>query len=207
MIVSTPDWHIIDPLLGTMPDGQIAKQFGVGPALVFERRRLRGIVAHYKGRPKHDWSKIDGLLGTKSDAEIAANFGIPCATIQSRRRKLKINGFGGGKLGRPQLSVDKIRVIPSRRCARCARVYIPDRPNSHQRFCSQTCAQAVNRAKRGYKNASEIPWRKFLHLLGTGPDRSVAAHISQAIDSYVPTSAVNTRRRALGIPAYQPQRK
>jgi len=78
----------IDPFLGTMPDSEIGRKFGINGDTVRMHRKKLGIDAF-----GIDWSKIDQLLGNIADGEIARKFNLGNSTIKRRRDKLGIDKF------------------------------------------------------------------------------------------------------------------
>ncbi len=86
------DWVEIDPLLGTLPDWNIAKKFGKSYGAVNARRTKLGIAAYVKP-DNFPWAEIDPLLGTESDIDLSRRFGCSAHTIGRRRKKYGIPMF------------------------------------------------------------------------------------------------------------------
>lgn len=92
--VPAETWACVDPLLGTMSDGKIARKFGLSNHQVFKRRRKLGIKAHiWSPIPSSFWEEVDPLLGTMPDTKLAKQVGIFKDTITKRRNKLGIMPF------------------------------------------------------------------------------------------------------------------
>jgi len=87
-----PCWSEIDPLLGTMRDGELARKFNILLANIFLRRKKLGIPP-YQAKRVIDWNEIDPHLGTCTDKELAEMAGVSCSGVGSRRRMLGIPSF------------------------------------------------------------------------------------------------------------------
>lgn len=83
------NWEPIDPLLGTMSDGEIGKKFNIPSTSALRRRQKLGIPVAEQNS-KYPWQKIDSLLGVKSNDEISKEFGIPKISLYERRGRLGI---------------------------------------------------------------------------------------------------------------------
>jgi hypothetical protein len=88
-----PPWHAAArPLLGTMPDHQVARQVGASLSSVHTLRTGLGIPSYASTRSdprlRDSWrSQALPLLGTMSDAEIAARVGVCAKSVFLFRRK------------------------------------------------------------------------------------------------------------------------
>ena len=87
-----PCWPKIDPLLGTLPDVKLAREFNVSETAIATRRKQLGVPACLKWKII-DWSKVDPYLGRYTDREIAEEAGVSEARVSSRRRRLGIPSF------------------------------------------------------------------------------------------------------------------
>jgi hypothetical protein len=85
------DFTSIDPLLGTRPDSQIARETGQKTFIVYRRRVELNIPAYQ--RRKIDWESIDHLLGRVSDRELSEQYAVKWRTIQARRLSLHIPAY------------------------------------------------------------------------------------------------------------------
>jgi hypothetical protein len=75
-------------LLGKLPDEEVARRFGRGPAGITMLRIRLGIVA---SAPKFDWTPArDRRLGRASDRDLAREWRLHFSTVSKRRRKLGI---------------------------------------------------------------------------------------------------------------------
>jgi len=89
-----PCWEEIDPLLGAVPDVELALKFNISKTAVASRRKQLGVPACLKWKII-DWSEIDPYLGTSTDREIAERAGVSEARVSQRRRRLGIPSFSG----------------------------------------------------------------------------------------------------------------
>ena len=82
------------PLLGTVPDAELARRFGLNRCTVRYWRRERGIDACPGARGvKPQERPYDAELGRRSDADIAREYGVTRAAVSERRRRRGIAAF------------------------------------------------------------------------------------------------------------------
>lgn len=86
MKISDPNWSVIDPLLGRVPDKNIAAFFVVPENIIEMRRDLLHILPY----GHIEWDIIDSLLKYGTDEEISQMFNgnIQVGTIKARRAYL-----------------------------------------------------------------------------------------------------------------------
>lgn len=81
------------PLLGTIPDLEIARRYALSTYLVRQCRRKLGI-ASFSGvgaKPKHQWTEeTEKLLGTLPDQKVADRLSIPVSSVAAKRYALGI---------------------------------------------------------------------------------------------------------------------
>ena len=85
-------WEEIDPLLGTMPDVELALKFGTSKSAIGVRRKLLGVAACLQWKII-DWKEVDPYLGTCTDRELADRAGISETRVAQRRRRFGISSF------------------------------------------------------------------------------------------------------------------
>lgn len=81
------NWELIDPLLGTVPDRELAEKTGCTINLIGARRRLKKIKAF---RESQLWGKYKKELGLVPDADIAKRMGLTNTAVATKRRSLQI---------------------------------------------------------------------------------------------------------------------
>ena len=92
---STAPWDEIDPLLGRIPDREIARRHHCGRTTVARRRKRLGIPAWRKPRTDTDWSaydwpRVEGI-GDLRDEVIAARLGCTPDDVTEGRKAHGIN--------------------------------------------------------------------------------------------------------------------
>lgn len=90
------NWARIDPLIGTMPDSQLAAQSGVSHTTIANRRRKLGITQKAPQRESSiPWELYDDRLGSEPDTEIARDVGCSKHAVRRRREERGISAYGG----------------------------------------------------------------------------------------------------------------
>ncbi len=79
--------------LGTVPDSEIAKKYGISRRSVFNKRKELDILpadgVPNRGTPLVNWTpELDALLGTMPDVELAEQLGVNRHVVFKRRVKL-----------------------------------------------------------------------------------------------------------------------
>lgn len=87
-------WAEIEPLLGTMPDGDLGQMFDVTQATIARRRKAMGLPLRRKS--KVPWEDAIPLMGTMPDSEIAKRYNVTITTIRQKRERLGIPRHGKG---------------------------------------------------------------------------------------------------------------
>ncbi len=81
-------------LLGTAPDGAIARRLGISQTVVAIKRQELRIPSHVPWAAPVSWTpEMDALLGRISDLEISRRYGIRTPAIRNRRKALKVAPF------------------------------------------------------------------------------------------------------------------
>src|SRR2546430_13987534 len=92
--IGSPDWTVQEQaLLGTMPDGELAKKLGrTFMAVRVRRNRLRR--PNFEAHPFKRWTpEEEALLGTMRDSELAKKLGRTFVAVIVRRDRLRIPCF------------------------------------------------------------------------------------------------------------------
>lgn len=84
------DYAMIDPLLGTMTDKEVASKTGVSLGKITLRRMSLGIGAYKHGI---NWRDIDPYLGKLSDEKVGKMFGVSATGILLHRRKMAVTPY------------------------------------------------------------------------------------------------------------------
>lgn len=89
------DWTTADPLLGTIPDVEIARMVGCPAAAVMSRRNRKGIrSALPSGRPADiDWAPADPFWGRRTDREIGEVVGADPGAVKAHRHRHGIGAY------------------------------------------------------------------------------------------------------------------
>lgn len=86
-------WEIVDPLLGTRPDRELANVFKLSQSSIVQRRQKLGISPYDKSRQRINWTEIDPFLGKVSDTELAQKNEVASSSITRRRNGLNLPPF------------------------------------------------------------------------------------------------------------------
>lgn len=168
------------PLLGVVPDAEIARQLGVTPRQVGYLRQQHGKEAVCRTR----WSlEVIKQLCVTPPATLARKLNISTSTVQARRRTHEMRYE---RRGMPPEAVAMLGKVPDMQVA--------------LRF-----GRSYDTARKWRKDAGLPPvieWRawtsKELALLGTMADNILARQIARR------PRCVRLKRIALGIPQYAP---
>jgi len=166
------DWAKITPLLGKVPDNQLAKRFGCSRERIRQERALLGIpmaplsMREIGRKPQYEWYRVQHLLGKEVDTVIAQILGCSASTVYSHRKQKGIP-----PCTRPErydwATYDCLLGTTSD--ARVA-----------QKVGCATRTVTARRSRLGiapYRkwHFSRFDWAKYDHLLGTMSDAKVAA--------------------------------
>ncbi|MDR3255993.1 MAG: hypothetical protein LBT31_10555 [Synergistaceae bacterium] len=80
------NWNGIEPLIGTMPDKDLAALMGCS----YESVRIRRAELKIQRFEKIDWKSYQYLLGTMADSDVAEIIGSRTSTVSLHRRDLRI---------------------------------------------------------------------------------------------------------------------
>jgi hypothetical protein len=84
-------------LLGTAPDHDIAKVFGVSPPSVSRKRTELGIPPFARAGTPIDWTAEKlALLGTAPDGDVAEQLGISKWSVLGKRTELGVPAYRKG---------------------------------------------------------------------------------------------------------------
>jgi len=158
-------WPEIDPLLGKVPDGELAKEFNIMTEAVFRRRKELGIPA-YQFRSKIDWSLIDPHLGNIPDSELAERAGISKSAVVSRRQRFDIPPFSGVS-NKKKCKIDWETIYP----------YLGTTTDRElaKKFNVSTASIWRMRIMMNIKAFSQpVDWEKTAHLFGELSDMEIA---------------------------------
>jgi uncharacterized Zn-finger protein len=95
------DWNIWKPLLGTMPDADLAKKIGCLGLAVYKKRKTLGVPAFEK-HARIDWEPWVCLLGTMPDIDLAKKIGCSRDSVHNKRISLGVPVFAKSNL-RPRV--------------------------------------------------------------------------------------------------------
>ena len=176
-------WPKIDPLLGTEPDAELAREFSISEAVIAKRRKQLGVPACLRWKII-DWSKVDPYLGRYTDREIAEEAGVSEARVGSRRRRLGIPSFSNhlGSIERIDWKAIEpyLGTMPDKQLA-----------DKYNVSLSSICRKRLDMGIKAY-----IPprnWRKNTHLFNNLSNMQIAKRYR------VSTSAAGAARSKLGM--------
>lgn len=178
--------------LGKASDAEVAKRLGLSRTTVMLKRQELGVPTHEPALKPIAWSpKMIALLGKVTDTEVARRFGIHQVSVLRKREELRIPPKQHGK---PVARTRTLRSI----------LRLPNRELQTRFAVSPTVAYMLRR-KLGIPPPDDdrkVVWTKRdLARLGKEPDLSLAK------DMGISHSAVNRKRRDLGIPARLPMHR
>lgn len=176
------NWELIDPLLGTVPDRELAEKTGCTINLIGARRRLKKIKAF---RESQLWGKYKKELGLVPDADIAKRMGLTNTAVATKRRSLQIPAH------KKKRDFDWEQIDPLLGT-------MPDIDLAKKNKCSVSLINHRRAAKGIAPFLIRIDWSKYDHLLGQQPDHQLAHLIGCTMQN------VYKRRRQLGIQPYSP---
>ena len=178
-----PCWEEIDPLLGTVPDVELGREFNISKGVIARRRKQLGVAACLKWEII-DWSGIDPYLGRHTDREIAEEAGVSEARVANRRRRLGIASFSNhlGSIERIDWKAIEpyLGSMPDRRLAEKFKV-----------SSSSICKKRLDMGIKAYRPPWN--WRKNAHLFNKLSNMQIAKRYN------VSTSAAGTARSKLGM--------
>jgi DNA-binding CsgD family transcriptional regulator len=178
--------------LGTASDAEVAKRLGLSRTTVMLKRQELDIPTHKPALKPITWTaEMIALLGKVTDTEVARRFGIHQVSVLRKREELSIPPKQHGK---PVARTRTLRSI----------LRLPNRELWTRYAVSPTVAWALRR-KLGIATPDDdrkVVWTKrALVRLGKEPDLSIAK------DMGISHSAVNRKRRALGIQSRLPMHR
>jgi hypothetical protein len=170
-------------LLGTAPDGKIARRLKVAVSTVCHRRRVLGIAPFKPAATGPRWtSEMLALLGTLGDREVAERFGIPLRTVRAKR----------WRRGTPVRPGRRLKIARTADLARLLR-----RPNEEVRRATGLSPMTVYRLRRElgvpHPPRPSVWTPAALARLGTMPDAELARELG------VGAAYVAQRRQRLGL--------
>lgn len=77
--------------MGAVADEVLARECGVAPATIADRRRRLGIPAHEQDKAAVEWTaEMDAMIGTQPDGDLANIWGVSGEAVRRRRLKLGV---------------------------------------------------------------------------------------------------------------------
>jgi hypothetical protein len=174
-------------LLGTAPDGEIAKRLHVTWAVVIRKRQQLGILSFVPPTVRIRWkSRWLRLLGRRPDRELARQLGVRASSVKRKREELGIAPY---RYSGPVARTKRLRELLKRPTAELQRKH-------------GLAPHLVRRLRR--EHGIRSPYRPHrwttgvLRRLGKEPDTSIARQLG------ITSQSVVGKRRALGIAAWSP---
>lgn len=184
-------------LLGTMPDAELAKRFGIKHHVVLYKRMTLGISA-FKDMTKRKWSRSDiRMLGTKSDDEVANLLGLSKTTVSNKRLELGIDAFAyKSELWRIWTKTE-LSLLGKHTDKEVARRLKMSTSGVAAKRHLHGITPFHPRAKSKTPSPNAVKWtRRDLKLLGKIPDKRLSEIMG------ISRKSVMTKRKKLGIESY-----
>ena len=178
-----PCWPEIDPLLGTMSDVELAREFNVSKTAIAMRRKQLGVPAYLEWEII-DWSKVDPYLGSCTDREIAEKAGVSEARVSSRRRRLGIPPFSD-RTGSEEI-IDWKKIEPY-----LGTMHDKQLADKFNVSLSSICRKRLDMGIKAYKPPWN--WRKNKYLFEKSSNMQIAKRYR------ISTSAAGSARSKLGM--------
>lgn len=159
-------------LLGTMPDGQLARRLGLSVSTVATERRRRGVAPFTPRHPGYEWTpEIVACLGQLPDPEIARRFEIPLPAVKAARRRRGIPGPVNYGVVVPTAELRALLARPTAEVRRRSGLA----PSTIRRLRRQlgVMAQRLNRPCQPAEEA----------LIGAAPDAEVAKALGRSVEA------------------------